>query len=656
MTGNATRRLRAGTLFFVFAWLSVLLFAPRAIAQDGHGGRPETATDLPFGARIAGELGRADIDYFRLTVDTMMTVTVWTEGGTDTWGHLREIDGNPIRSDAFSGEGNNFRIEHDVGPGIYYVDVRGVGGATGDYVIAATALRHLSLPSRIAGEIRSSDESIWHPLTVDSPGIVTIWTEGDTNTWGRLRNSDGHLIAIDSDGGDGRNFRIRILLPAGSYFVDVQGSGSIGATGAYTLAAEQSDLPSFVLPFGGGNSRAIRHYGHRHYYRLNLDTPSNVAIWSEGSTDVEGRLLDAEGRYVTRDEDRGEGSNFRIQRALGPGTYYLEVEPDFHVHTGYFTVIAERQAVPILGLDSSIAGSIRPGGGTNWYRLAVETPRIVTMATTGGTFTVGKLLDEQGREIATDNDGGESSNFLIERSLGPGTYFLEVAGAWNKYGEYTVEANAEPVPHLPYGTRVTGQIAPAGDHYRITVDALMYVSIWTEGASDTAGVLYDENGNLFSWVHAGGAGGNFRIDRVLPPGTYYLGVREGAVGATGEYVLAAERQARAGPCFRYASRGRNLVGRRTGLVPVDGGCREFCVPLDGGRHRYARISGEQGRPPHVRRLREWRRRKLSTRAVTAPWHVLRRSPRSGGRYHRPVHAGSPRRPGAAVDGRRAPGR
>ena len=162
------------------------------------------------------------------------------------------------------------------------------------------------------------------------------------------------------------------------------------------------------------------------------------------------------------------------------------------------------------------------------------------MATTGDTDTVGKLLNEQGREIATDNDGGENSNFLIERSLAPGIYFLEVAGAWNEYGEYTLAANAAPVPHLPFGSRVTGQVAPAGDHYRLTVDALMYVSIWTEGASDTAGVLYDDSGNLFSWVHAGGAGGNFRIDRVLPPGTYYLGVREGAVGATGEYVLAAE--------------------------------------------------------------------------------------------------------------------
>ena len=135
-----------------------------------------------------------------------MTVTVWTEGGTDTFGHLRESDGQVITSDSRSGEGNNFRIEHDVGPGIYYVDVRGNGGATGDYVIAATALRHLSLPSRIAGEIRSSGESVWHPLTVDSPGIVTIWTEGGTNTWGRLRDANGDLIAIDDDGGEGRNF------------------------------------------------------------------------------------------------------------------------------------------------------------------------------------------------------------------------------------------------------------------------------------------------------------------------------------------------------------------------------------------------------------------------------------------------------------------
>jgi hypothetical protein len=58
----------------------------------------------------------------------------------------------------------------------------------------------------------------------------------------------------------------------------------------------------------------------------------------------------------------------------------------------------------------------------------------------GETDTYGQLLDEAGRHLASDDDGGDAANFQIIKTLDPGRYFLEVEGAQGATGPYVLTA------------------------------------------------------------------------------------------------------------------------------------------------------------------------------------------------------------------------
>ena len=429
----------------------------------------------------------------------------------------------------------------------------------GSYAITALIDRHggdlesaaeLPLPARVSGSISTSDDVDWFRLPLAEPTYLDIWTEGDTKLDGEFLQADGILdIGTGFDYmrplGDGRNFHIEALLPAGTYYIKVERvrEGGTFTPGTYSLVTARSQAFGH-LALGARVSGDISRSSDRDYFRLQIVTPSIVTVRSEGSTDVDGRLLDAAGHSIAYANKNAEGGNFRMGRLLTAGTYYVEVDARRAGARGPLRGCCRGRTVSECGIrHRRFTGEIGLPGDADGYRLTVEIPTIATIWTEGDVSTVGRLLDADGREIASDNSSGEGQNFRIERALAPGTYFVEVVGAIESKeatGRYVLRTDTAPVPDLPFDTRVTGQIAPAGDYYRLTVDELKYVSIWTEGASDTAGVLYDEDGQLFRWVHGGGEGRNFRIERVLRPGTYYVGVREGAVGATGEYALAAE--------------------------------------------------------------------------------------------------------------------
>ncbi|QTP53458.1 hypothetical protein HNO51_01440 [Billgrantia sulfidoxydans] len=80
--------------------------------------------------------------------------------------------------------------------------------------------------------------------------------------------------------------------------------------------------------------------GHR-YYTFTLDAPARVVLESHtfpGDTGIvapAGQLLDADGQVVERDWNSGRNSNFRIERRLEAGTWYLRVTTP-HASPGSF--------------------------------------------------------------------------------------------------------------------------------------------------------------------------------------------------------------------------------------------------------------------------------------------------------------------------------
>lgn len=89
-----------------------------------------------------------------------------------------------------------------------------------------------------------------------------------------------------------------------------------------------------------GHAYEVMTPGHR-YFTFTLDAPARVVLESHtfpgdaGPVAPAGQLLDADGQLVMRDWNSGRNSNFRIERQLEAGTWYLRVTTP-HTSPGSF--------------------------------------------------------------------------------------------------------------------------------------------------------------------------------------------------------------------------------------------------------------------------------------------------------------------------------
>ena len=447
--------------------------------------------------------------------------------------------------------------------------------------VALTSLGHASPVSDIQAAEQTAAPSWLEPLLLDGPPregvlgvpsdrdyfrigvtqptLATIYTTGPVDTRGRLYDPDGREIAEDNDGGEGDNFRIdTILSRRGTYYLRVESySGFLSGleTGAYSIRAERLD-PSQPLSLGGPPQEgAISTDGRADFFHLQVRAPTMAAIYTTGGFDARGTLLGPDGREIATNDDGGEGTNFRIDTFLPRrGTYHLRVEgAGFFSRTGSYTLHAERLESPqVLALGGPASeGAISTDGETDFFRMAVTGPTAVSIYTSGDFDAKGTLLGPDGREIATDDDGGEGTNFRIDTILPRrGTYHLRVEGAGlfsTSTGSYTLHAERLESPQVLAlgGPASEGAISTDGetDFFRMAVTGPTAVSIYTSGDFDARGILLGPDGREIAIDDDGGEGTNFRIDTILPRGgTYYLRVEgAGFFSRTGSYTLHAKR-------------------------------------------------------------------------------------------------------------------
>ena len=98
------------------------------------------------------------------------------------------------------------------------------------------------------------------------------------------------------------------------------------------------------------------------YYRIRVSGSGTLTVHSGGSLDTEGYLYDGNRRELASDDDGGTGTNFRIEREVDAGTYYVRVD-GYGSNTGSYTVHSEfssestnrlvPEALPSVGLLKS---------------------------------------------------------------------------------------------------------------------------------------------------------------------------------------------------------------------------------------------------------------------------------------------------------------
>ena len=218
---------------------------PPPISVDDHGDSIETATEIELISTTEGEIDDADdVDYFEVVVDRRGTIEVYTSGTLDTTGQLTSDELGVDISDDDSGESSNFSLTADVEPGVYYIRVEGYSNSTGDYTLhvefeenddhgdtryTATTVSssartwqfstvgHLEIPT----DIDVFEITLWYNAT------ITVSTEGDTDTSGRLTDYSGFdLFENDDTDEDNSNFTLSGDVEVGTYYLFVEGSVS----------------------------------------------------------------------------------------------------------------------------------------------------------------------------------------------------------------------------------------------------------------------------------------------------------------------------------------------------------------------------------------------------------------------------------------------
>ena len=475
---------------------------------------------------VAGRSG-----YFQFTLpdtDTLasdQSMAIYTIGETNVTGRLYDSDGTLLFTDENSGEGDNFRIDRMLAAGTYLIRVTGADTSVqGNYTLRVMPV--ITTGSITAGTLPAGS-SDYFQLTLTQLSWVIIYTQGDIDVTGRLHDFDGMPLTTDENGGDDDNFRIERPLAPGTYLIEVTGA-DMSVQGSYTLHLEGAGITT-IKP--GSVTSANLSAGVSDYFQLTLTGPQNLAIYTSGTTNTTGRLYDSDGTLLVTDENSGEGDNFRIEPMLTPGTYFIRVGGDSSSTRGSYTL----NIIPMVTPGSMTASSLS-AGGSDYFQLTLTGNQGIAIYTSGMTNTTGRLYDSDGMLLTTDEDSGDMSNFRIDLILDMGTYLIQVDGAdRNVMGAYTLHVVGSTVTTVMLGSMTNGMLAAgAGDYFKFTLASDQGLAIYTSGTTDTTGRLYNSD---FVLMATNEVSGNFRIDRPLVPGTYFIRVSGNTATVSGAYTL-----------------------------------------------------------------------------------------------------------------------
>ena len=175
-------------------------------------------------------------------------------------------------------------------------------------------------------------------VTVEKLSYLTVQAVGSTDTFGRLLDRGGGIIAADDDSGAGRNFRVAHRLSPDIYYLAVTGTGS-RPVGPYTLSASLTPIvehggsratATYVAPGTSGapgSSYGYMRFGDTDYFKTVVTRDfARLVIYSTGFTDIVAYVEDRFGRLVDADDDSGPGRNFGLSALVRAGTYYVRVE------------------------------------------------------------------------------------------------------------------------------------------------------------------------------------------------------------------------------------------------------------------------------------------------------------------------------------------
>ena len=376
------------------------------------------------------------------------------------------------------------------------------GGGGDDHSCVPGRETTLAWADSVGGVLTPGDEDCF---TVDVPaaataGRLTAWTTGDTDTYGLLYDSSYDGIDENDDGFYSTNFYVR-HDPAspGRYYIRVRGYDS-DESGPYTIHVDDhgSSTDSATgewLPVtfdAEANTGSIAAPGNRDFFAFYLFDDALIGVGTTGGTDTYGTLYDDTGARVAEDNDSGPGRNFRIERPLTPGDYFIEVQ-GFGNSTGSYELVVgpvavRHSAYPTWSPDGSrIAFTSDRDGSVDIYAMNADGSG-VTRLTNDRAWDLTPAWSPDGSRIAhvsnadafTRRDGDLFFNFKIHvmNADGSGVTRLtdseatDVSPAWSPDGSRIAFASDRDASDLRdddlFGTQIYVMNADGSGVTRLT--------------------------------------------------------------------------------------------------------------------------------------------------------------------------------------------
>jgi hypothetical protein len=182
----------------------------------------------------------------------------------------------------------------------------------------------------------------YYQFTLPSDGVVAAFmTSSDVDGFLTLLDSTGNTLRTDDNSYAYADPMIVQYLPAGTYRLAARAAGSsVGGYYEVDVRTALGPRPPFcgvkgTLAVGGSTSGTIGYTGCQYadatfadIYQVQLTASTAIDLkLTSGDFDAYLVVLDAQGNLVDQDDDSGGGTDARITRLLGAGTYYVVAKP-----------------------------------------------------------------------------------------------------------------------------------------------------------------------------------------------------------------------------------------------------------------------------------------------------------------------------------------
>lgn len=510
---SMTRQLNAGTYYVRVRHYSssansgayqLLLSgsgAPPPVTDD-HGNTIATATSVSVPSTTSGAINFAgDYDYFRFTISEVRNFTATTQGSTDTFGDLLNAAGTVLVSNDDANGSTNFLINYQLNAGTYYVRVRHYYNyiASGQYQLLLSVLppaddhsnsyssaTNISVPSSTAGVINYMGDYDLFQFTLTTAKEITVSTTGNTDTQGRLQDS-GHVnIGYNDDFNGSSNFSIVRTLNPGTYFVQVNHHNPSATSGNYQLVLAAATPQTPVIEVVGNGS---------------------IIANGDSTPTAQDNTYFGESLYLGHSIERDFVINNR-----GGNTLVLNGNPpvvltwlgQLNIFSDEFVVLNQ----PALSIPPGGSSSFRVRYLSKHWALNTMDEAVVRISSNAGNFDCiirGKAPTQEDVVANTFESATDVTSMLNNLlTTNPGE-ILQTGGEIDYNGDidmYTFTVTTATPRHWVVFTR------------RIAANA----------ATDTMVTLYNSQRIQIASDDDGNGNGQFKIDRILAPGTYYYSI------------------------------------------------------------------------------------------------------------------------------------